>query len=311
MKPLFAILAASAGILAAQALPTTVSPFEGRWDIVLTMPDGTTSPRWMDYVQGRDPLIRYQPGGGSVHPTYDIDVDGNHITMTVEKGNDKRPPVKWDIKIKNKVITGTQTAGDRVAQIRGVKAPELQRDAPKHWTSPESLFNGKDLTGWEPVGTTAKNNWVAQDGNLVNLAHGANIKTTRKFDDFKLHIEFNCPDDGNSGIYLRGRYEVQVEYEPVDANDPFHSIGSIYGFIAPQIDLPRRPGTWESFDITLVGRNVTIVRDGKKTVDGKDIPGITGGALDSNEGEPGPFYIQGDHTGGMKYRNITIQLPRE
>ncbi len=311
MKLSFAIFAASAIGLSAQGLPSTTSPFEGRWDIVLTMPDGSTSPRWMDFVQGRDPLIRIQPGGGSVHPAYDVDVDGPHLTLTMEKGNDKRPPTKWDLKFKNKMITGTQTTGDRVAQIKGVKAPELRRDPPRKWTSPESLFNGKDLTGWEPTSDKAKNNWVAQDGNLVNLAHGANIKTTRKFDDFKLHIEFNCPDDGNSGIYLRGRYEVQVEYEKVDANDAFHSIGSIYGFISPQLDLPRKPGTWESFDITLVGRIVTIVRDGKKTVDAKEIPGITGGALDSNEGEPGPFYIQGDHTGGMKYRNITIQVPKE
>jgi hypothetical protein len=126
-----------------------------------------------------------------------------------------------------------------------------------------------------------------------------------------LHIEFNCPEDGNSGIYLRGRYEVQVEYEKVDANDRFHSIGAIYGFIAPDAELPRRPGTWETFDITLVGRFVTIIRNKVKTIDNREIPGITGGALDSNEGEPGPFYIQGDHTGGMKYRNITVQLPKE
>ncbi len=128
------------------------------------------------------------------------------------------------------MITGTQTSGNEVVQIKGVKAPELKREqTPKVWTKAEPLFNGKDLTGWEPIPATAKNNWVAEDGKLVNTAHGANIKTTRKFDDFKLHIEFNCPEDGNSGIYLRGRYEVQVEYEKVDANDKFHSIGSIYG----------------------------------------------------------------------------------
>lgn len=266
----------------------------------------------MDYVEGRDPLIRIQPRGGSVHPAYDVNVDGPSITLVMEKANDKRPATTWDLKIKNKVMTGTQKTGDQVtAQIKGVKAPDLKRDPPKQWTKAEPIFNGKDLTGWEPTSTTAKNNWVAEDGMLVNTAHGANIKTTRKFDDFKLHIEFNCPEDGNSGIYLRGRYEVQVEYEKVDANDKFHSVGSIYGFLAPQVELERTPGKWESFDITLVGRMVTIVRNKTKTIDNREIPGITGGALDSNEGEPGPFYIQGDHTGGMKYRNITIQLPKQ
>ncbi len=295
-----------------QRLPEMTSPFQGRWDLVLTAPDGSTSPRWMDYVESRDPLIRIQPRGGSVHPAYDVNVDGPHITLVMDKATAKHAATTWDLKVKNKVITGTQTTGTEIVQIKGVKAPELKREqAPKVWTKAEPIFDGKDLNGWEPIPATAKNNWVAEDGNLVNTAHGANLMTTRKFDDFKLHIEFNCPDDGNSGIYLRGRYEVQVEYEKVDANDKFHSIGAIYGFIAPDADLPRKPGTWETFDITLVGRFVTIVRNKIKTVDNREIPGITGGALDSNEGEPGPFYIQGDHTGGMKYRNITVQLPKE
>ncbi|MGA3190717.1 MAG: DUF1080 domain-containing protein, partial [Bryobacteraceae bacterium] len=213
-----------------QLLPTMTSPFEGRWDMVLTAPDGSTSPRWMDYVEGRDPLIRIQPAGGSVHPAYDVDVDGSHITLVMSKGTEKRPAVTWDLKIKNKVITGTQKSGDQISQIKGVKAPELKREVtPKVWSKPESIFNGGDLTGWEPTSADAKNNWVAEGGMLVNTSHGANIRTTRKFEDFKLHIEFNCPEDGNSGIYLRGRYEVQVEYEKVDANDPYHTMGSIYG----------------------------------------------------------------------------------
>jgi hypothetical protein len=151
---------------------------------------------------------------------------------------------------------------------------------------------------------------VAQDGTLLNTKKGANIKTTRKFDDFKLHIEYNCPEDGNSGVYLRGRYEIQVEYEPVTANDEIHRMGSIYGFIAPTGNLARKPGAWESYDVTLVGRMVTVIRDSVTIIDHQEIPGTTGGALDSNEGEPGPIYIQGDHTGGMKYRNIMISVPR-
>src|SRR5712691_8148310 len=146
-----------------------------------------------------------------------------------------------------------------IAELAGVRAPKLDRKPPKAWTEPEALFNGKDLAGWEPTSTSAPNHWVVKGGELVNEEHGANIKTTRKFDDFKLHIEYNCPDEGNSGIYLRGRYEVQVEYEKVDANDKFHSMGSIYSFVAPGGDLPRKPGTWESFDMTFVGRYVTIV----------------------------------------------------
>jgi hypothetical protein len=111
-------------------------------------------------------------------------------------------------------------------------------------------------------------------------------------------------------VYLRGRYEIQVEYEPPGTDDKFHGMGSIYGFLAPAAEVPPRPGQWENYDVTLVGRNVTVVRDGVTIIDNQEIPGITGGALNSQEGEPGLLYIQGDHTGGMKYRNITISLPQ-
>jgi hypothetical protein len=99
----------------------------------------------------------------------------------------------------------------------------------------------------------------------VNQDHGANLKTKRTFDDFKVHYEVNCPNNGNSGFYLRGRYEVQIEYEPLSENPPERRIGSIYGRIAPKLELPRTPG---------------------------------------------PFYIQGDHTGGLRFRNITVSVPR-
>jgi len=148
-----------------------------------------------------------------------------------------------------------------------------------------------------------------QNGDLVNLQHGANLKTTPKFTDFKLHFEVNCPDNANSGFYLRGRYELQLEYERVGENPPNRAMGSIYGRIAPSVQLPRKPGQWETYDVTLVGRTVTVVRDGTITIDHQKIDGITGGALDADEGEPGPFYIQGDHTGGLKFRNITVALP--
>src|SRR5260370_6046146 len=103
-----------------------------------------------------------------------------------------------------------------------------------------------------------------------------------------MHTEFNSPDDSNSGNYLRSRNELKVEYEKVDANDKFHSIGAVYSMVAPAVELPRTPGKWESFDITLVGRWLTVVRNGEKTIAHQEIAGIPCGALASNEGEPGP-----------------------
>jgi hypothetical protein len=283
------------------------NPFVGRWDITVTTPRGAY-PDWMEV--DANGATRVQPRAGSVHPVTDVKFSGPHMTLTLNPAENGQPAVTWELTAEGDKFTGAQKRGGAAAgQLAGVRAPKLDRPMPAAWTAPEPIFDGKDLNGWEPDNPSA-NHWVAKNGELINESKGANIRTTRKFNDFKLHIEYNCPEDGNSGVYLRGRYEIQVEYEPAGANDRYHEMGSIYGFLAPAVQLPKKPGQWETYEVTLVGRRVTIIRDGVKTIDNQEIPGITGGALDSHEAEPGPFYIQGDHTGGMKYRNITIALPK-
>lgn len=310
MKQLWILLIVGTAFLIPARAQKNTDPFVGRWDITVTMPD-STYPDWMEVVEKNGaPEVRVQPRGGSVHPASVVKLENSHLTLKVSEAAANRPEIIWDLSVSGDRFTGTQKRGGADAgQVAGVRAPELKRAAPKSWTNPEPLFNGKDLSGWEPT-DPSNNHWVAQDGVLLNEKKGANLRTVKTFDDFKLHVEFNCPQEGNSGVYLRGRYEVQVEYEAVDANNNLHGMGSIYGFLAPAVDLPRKPGQWESFDITLVGRTVTIARNGVTTIDHQEIPGITGGALDSHEGQPGPFYIQGDHTGGMKYRNITVSIPK-
>jgi hypothetical protein len=239
----------------------------------------------------------------------DAKIEGDHLILMLGAGG-KQGPSSWNLTAHGDQISGVQKTGDReTAQVTGVRAPKLDRKMPKKWTKPEAIFDGKDLTGWEPDNPSI-NHWVAKDGELVNEAHGANLRSTRKFDDFKLHIELNCPKGGNSGVYLRGRYEMQVEYEETP-EDKYHSMGAIYGMVPVSQVLPQTPGQWETFDITFVGRRVSVVRNGTKIIDNQEVAGITGGAIEANEGEPGVFYIQGDHTGGMKYRNITISVPQK
>lgn len=285
-------------------------PFAGRWDLTITTPKDSY-PSWLEFSEkDGNPQIRLVGRVSSVHPAKDLKLDGSRLTFNTSEWFGKPIPVAWEFHAASGKLTGTQKRSDGVeGQIAGVQAPLLKRVSPAAWMKPEPLFDGKDLAGWE-ADEPSKNHWKAENGELVNETAGANIRTTRKFEDFKLHIEYNCPQGGNSGVYLRGRYEIQVAYEPAGVNDPFHDMGSLYGFLAPAAAVQPRPGQWESFDVTLVGRNVTVVRDDVKIIDNQEIPGITGGALDSHEAEPGPLYIQGDHTGGMKYRNITISVPR-
>lgn len=300
----FAIgLTIAAGCLAALAQEGS-NPFLGRWDFNITTPRGTRA-AWIGVSEkGGKVDVWFQPTGGNVYEVKNFKISGSHLTLTLS------PTMSWELDATGGKLTGVQKWGDRTIALTGLPSPELKRSEPKAWSTPEPLFNGNDLTGWEPVGDTAHSHWTVQDGLLVNTAHGANLKTRHTFTDFKVHYEVNCPDGGNSGFYLRGRYEVQIEYEPLSENPPERRIGSVYGRIAPQPELPRAPGQWETFDVTLVGRTVTEVHNGVTVIDHKEIEGITGGALDANEGEPGPFYLQGDHTGGLKFRNITVSVPQ-
>lgn len=298
------------GALLLTSAHASPNPFVGRWDITVTT-DTATYPSWMEVVDKSGTLlVRVQPRSGSVRPIAKVKMEDQRLVVTISEAAANRPGIAWTLSADGGRLTGTQKRGDAVAgKLEGVRAPELKHAAPSSWSKPESLFNGKDLTGWEPDNPAA-NHWIARDGTLLNETKGANLRTTRKFDDFKLHVEFNCPEGGNSGLYLRGRYEVQLEYEPPGREDKYHSMGAVYGMTPVEIETPRKPGEWESFDITLIGRFVTVVRSGVTIIDNKEIAGITGGALDSHEADPGPFYIQGDHTGGIRFRNVSISVPK-
>jgi hypothetical protein len=184
----------------------------------------------------------------------------------------------------------------------GSRAPSLVRKSEPVWDKSITLFNGKDLTGWKALGP--KNQWVAENGVLKSPASGANLCTEQKFNDFKLHIEFRLPPHSNSGVYLRGRYEVQVEDS---YGKPAYNIylGGIYGFIDPLFQAAKPSGEWQTYDITLVGRKVSVTLNGQKIIVDQNIPGITGGAMDSDEAAPGPIMMQGDH-GPVEYRNIVL-----
>ena len=285
----------------------------------MTPQSGNPYPQWMEITEKDGKLDgRFQPRGGAWKPLVAAKVDSGHLLLTLAEATPRGPATTWDFTGAGDKLSGVEKHGETAGpQIAGVRAPALKRPMPKTWSTPVAIFNGKDLTGWEPIGNVQNNKWVARDGELVNDnpevegqrgPGAANIKTTDKWQDFKLHIEVNCPEHGNSGIYLRGRYEIQVGTE--GGTQPTHEMGAVYSHYAAGGNLGLKLGQWTTFDITFVGRNVTVVRDGVKIHDNVEIPGPTGGALDSNEGEPGPFFLQGDHHGVIRYRNITISVPK-
>jgi hypothetical protein len=321
------------------------NPFLGRWDLTVT--DGQMKyASWLEVTEKAGKLeARAQQTEGHAMPVVAIRSEGQRLVLTVAAAAPARPaeggrgPVPaspetvWDLTEKGGKLSGVSTHGKTTWQLAGVRAPALKRPAPAQWGSPEPLFNGKDLTGWQPINNTAgiarsqaASRWTVKNGELVNEAHGSNLRTTRTFDDFKLHLEYNASSGGSGGIFLRGRYEAQVSAPPAPAKkatprkapgsprpgyfpNQFGFVGCIYGMLGPASPPPFRP-EWQVYDITLVGRMATVVFNGVTTVANGEIAGVTGGAMDSNEGEPGPIYLQGDHNGEVRYRNITISLPK-
>ena len=179
---------------------------------------------------------------------------------------------------------------------------------------PISLFNGKDLTGWRLTAPNDVSGWSVQDGLLINRPvqedgkphkNYGNLRTDREFEDFNLNLEFRVPKGGNSGIYLRGIYEVQVADTFGKPLDP-HNCGGLYSRITPSESAEKPAGEWSTYDITLVDRHVTVILNGKKIIDNKPVLGPTGGALWPEVNRPGPLYLQGDHT-GVDYRNIVLK----
>ncbi len=279
-------------------------PIEGRWDITIDI-DGKPSPSWLEVRHsGYKTLIGQFTGtSGSARPIAEVYFKDNKMSFSIppqwEKGSEY---LKVEGTLADDKLTGSLTTSDgKTHSWKGVRAPILKRTNAPVWGKAVKLFNGKDLAGWHAEGA---NQWVVKDGVLVNPKSGSNLVTDTKYDDFKLHIEFRIPKGSNSGVYLRGRYEVQVT-DSKGMEPELDQMGAVYGFIKPSEMVAKEAGEWNTLDITLVGRMITLVANGKTVITNQEIPGITGGAIDSHEGEPGPLLIQGDH-GAVEYRNIVI-----
>ena len=269
----------------------------GRWNVTVVGED--TYPLWFELTEVNGELTgSFQPRGGHAIPIDTVEVSGDELTFRVAETGYTGQSVNDGLK--GNVMLEDASSREWVA----VRAPELPPTENPEWGEPIDLFNGKDLNGWLPRQPSQTNMWAAEDGVLVNKGKGSDLLTEATFGDFTLHIEVNCPAESNSGIYLRGRYEVQVQDDYGKEPNSLY-LGGLYGRITPTENAAKPAGEWQIFDITLLGRWVTVELNGKRIIDHQEIAGITGGALDSNEGEPGPILLQGDH-GAVSYRNIVL-----
>ncbi len=166
------------------------------------------------------------------------------------------------------------------------------------------LFNGKDLSGWHLRHEGGRNGWTAENGMLVNTPPSTDLVTDQKFRDFEVHYEYMVPEQSNSGVYLRGRYEIQID-DAYGREPGSRRNGAIYGVITPTSNPSKRPGEWQTVDARMVGDRATVTLNGTKIIDNAQVR-LTGAALDDKEAEPGPILLQGDH-GKVTFRNIRIR----
>ncbi len=285
----------------------SVNAFLGRWDLTLRAPD-REYPSWLELRQEGGVLKAEMVGRwGNARPLPKAEVSHDRLTFVSPKDEEgAKEDMVFQGTLTGEVLSGSVNGPDgKTWEWRGERAPSLKRNQPARWGKPVQLFNGKDLTGWHMDRQDPSKAWKVENGELITPGNGPELINDSKFDDFKVHVEFNCGENSNSGVYLRGRYEVQIETDSIE-EPPSHHMGAIYGFIAPSPEQPRTPGKRQSYEITLVGRVVTVVQNGQTIIDSREIPGITGGALDSHEALPGPIYLQGSEKGRVAFRSIIL-----
>jgi hypothetical protein len=288
------------------ATPVTPDAYVGRWNIRLTDADDTFAGGWFK-VEKKD-------GGlagavvwrwGSVGPATKVEVRDGTLRLVREEKPGK--PDVFEARLQGNALQGeVRYADGKTHHFEGKRAPDLASTSPPRWGKPVALFDGKTLDGWRLRDPKAKMGWAVVGGELavVEPKGNADLMNERAFQDQKLHLEFNVEPKSNSGVYLRGRYEVQILDDPSKTTEQ-HGCGALYSRIAPRIDATKPAGEWQAFDITLVGRRLTVVLNGKTIIDDAEVDGITGGAFDPFEAEPGRLMLQGDH-GKVRFRNIIL-----
>jgi hypothetical protein len=306
------------------------NPFIGRW--ALTIPGGGAG--WLGVTQEDgylDASVLW--GGGSVVPVDWVSVVNDELYVLrlrkVERRNRAGEVVRTQMLPESLVAAVNGDSLELVQRLPDRNGIGLERrpftgrripplpDKPDlskaKYGKPVKLFNGTDLSGWKLTNPRAKSAWSAENGILVNSpaprgsgprVHYGNLRTVEQFEDFRLTLEVNVPPRGNSGVYLRGIYEVQVMDSHGRGLDSHH-MGAIYSRITPTVSAEKPAGQWQTMDITLCDRHVTVVLNGTPIIDNQPLLGCTGGALWSDEFRPGPIYLQGDHT-AVSYRNIVL-----
>jgi hypothetical protein len=243
--------------------------------------------------------------GGHPTPAENVRVEGNELIFL--HGTGTQPKAEFRGKLAGDKLTATLKRGDQTMMLNGGKAPTWppsNANGQHTYGKPVLLFDGKSLDAFGVQNPTVPMNWSIDEGVMTNGEHANNLVSKETFKDFKLNAEYKVGPGTNSGIYLRGRYELQVLDE---FGKPTFERGhmSIYGWKAADVNASKPAGEWQEMEAIVVGNHVTVTLNGKRVHDNAVLQAITGGALDTDELAPGPIMIQGDHS-KVWFRRITV-----
>jgi hypothetical protein len=287
--------------LAAPALAQDKA-FLGKWDISATGPDG---PRvyWLEVKDDGGQLQGwFLNRWGSVFKLPSLAIQNGELNFELPN-----PKQTYTAKVEGGKLMGKVVTEKETVNFVGVRPPKwgaYDANAAHKMGKSVELFNGKDMSDWGVQVEGKASGWTVTDGVMANSLGANNLVSKQHFKDFKIHAEYKLEKDSNSGIYLRGRYELQVldDYgKPAEE----HGHMAIYSRVAPKVNASKPAGEWQTVDATIVGNRVTVVLNGQTVQDNVLIDGITGGALDSNEAAEGPIMLQGDH-GRVWFRKVTV-----
>ncbi len=291
----FALLATSAAAAGIRSGDRPL-PVAGRWNVTVTLEDRTW-PAWFEVLESSHGLsLRMVGAFGAPFTVPFVTWDGRQLEFRTGEGE------RWRGAFSGRVLRGT--VGDGRITWAAVRAPALETPRQVRWAPPVPLFDGRTLAGWRPRQKDAPHGWTVRDGALANVEPLADLRTVATYRDFKLSLRFRLQPGSDSGVHLRGRYEVQLTDRPDPASFA-GGTGAIYGRVAPAGIVSCQAGQWHTLEVTLLGREVTVVLDGETLIRGDRIEGITGDALDSREGSPGPIMLQG-YLGRVEFGDIVL-----
>ncbi len=287
--------------------------FNGRWVIE---PLGANNGRvmWLEISgAGTGSISGFMVGGGpggQLDAIHQAKIERGQLTFHLERhvGRNGGRLIKTPVvaALRGDLLHGAATRQQGTALWLGRRAPVLADRDDGSWrqSAPVVLFDGTGISGWRTLRPGGEEGWYVEDGVLKNHRQADVLVSEQAFWNFRLQVEYLVHPGMNGGIGLRGRYEIQIldDYGR-PASD--HGNAALYGRIAPTENASRPAREWQSLDIRLVGRELTVELNGVKTIDRKVIDGFTAMATDWREDKPGPITLQGDH-GAVEFRKIVV-----